>query len=151
MLASAAVLERRTRLAGREPARFAIGFMPGTDATPMIREFSRQTGYLNIEVVFTSLADQVDFLVDGRVDVCFVRQPLDLPLAGEMFEVLPLFPEPQVVAVPSSHPVAQPPLSGRQRQPTTEENLEQFAQLAIVMLGGGPGLPSAGPPGISRT
>jgi DNA-binding transcriptional LysR family regulator len=105
LLATASALQRRTRLAGRYPARFAIGFMPGIHATPIIREFARRAPNLTIDVVFTSLTDQVDFLIDGRVDVCFVR----LPLADDAFTVLPLFPEPRVAAVPSSHPVAGSP------------------------------------------
>jgi DNA-binding transcriptional LysR family regulator len=102
LLAAASALERRSRSAGRESARFAIGFMPGTNATPIIREFTRRAPYLSIDVVFTSVTDQVDFLIDGRVDVCFVR----LPMAEDTLKVLPLFPEPQVAAVPTSHPVA---------------------------------------------
>ena len=105
LLAASSALQRRTRLAGRDSARFAIGFMPGVHATPIIREFAQRAPYLSIDVVFTSLTDQVDFLTDGRVDVAFVR----LPLADDTFTVLPLFPEPRVVAVPGSHPVAGSP------------------------------------------
>jgi DNA-binding transcriptional LysR family regulator len=156
LLASASALERRTRLAGREPARFAIGFMPGTNATPIIREFAQRAPQVSIDVVFTSVTDQADFLIDGRVDVCFVR----LPLAERAFKVLPLFPEPQVVAVPASHPAAgstaigikqvfdlpllqdpgevpewhglvaghqPPPMPGRSRRPSVEESLERVA------------------------
>jgi DNA-binding transcriptional LysR family regulator len=156
LLATASALQRRTRLAGRDPARFAIGFMPGIHATPIIREFARRAPNLTIDVVFTSLTDQVDFLIDGRVDVCFVR----LPMADDAFTVLPLFPEPRVAAVPSSHPLAgspaidvkqvsdlpllqdpdevpewhgavavPPPMpaSDRQRRPTIEESLERVA------------------------
>jgi DNA-binding transcriptional LysR family regulator len=102
LLAASSALERRTRLAGRSAARFAIGFMPGTDATPIIREFGQRAPYLDIDVVFCSLTDQVDYLIDGRVDVCFVRLPLD----QDSFTILPLFPEPRVAAVPGWHPVA---------------------------------------------
>jgi DNA-binding transcriptional LysR family regulator len=38
LLAAASALERRTRLAGREPARFAIGFMPGTNANVPLQD-----------------------------------------------------------------------------------------------------------------
>jgi DNA-binding transcriptional LysR family regulator len=156
LLATASALQRRTRLAGRDLARFAIGFMPGIHATPIIREFARRAPNLTIDVVFTSLTDQVDFLIDGRVDVCFVR----LPMADDAFTVLPLFPEPRVAAVPSAHPLAgspaidvkqvsdlpllqdpdevpewhgavavPPPMpaSDRQRRPTIEESLERVA------------------------
>jgi DNA-binding transcriptional LysR family regulator len=163
LLAASSALQRRTRLAGRDPARFAVGFMPGIHATPMIREFARRAPYLSIDVVFTSITDQVDFLIDGRVDVCFVR----LPLADDTFTVLPLFPEPRVAAVPSSHPLAgspaieikqvsdlpllqdpsevpewrgvvaelqPPPVSDRQHRPTIEESLERVALGAGIFV-----------------
>jgi DNA-binding transcriptional LysR family regulator len=130
--------------------------MPGVHATPIIREFAARVPYLAIDVVHTSVTDQLDFLIDGRVDVCFVR----LPLGDDTFTTLTLFPEPQVVAVPSSHPVAElpaieinqvfdlpllrdgsgvpewhgpvidlqaSPVSDRQRRPTIEEKLERVA------------------------
>jgi DNA-binding transcriptional LysR family regulator len=105
LLAASAALERRARLAGRDATRFAIGFMPGVHATPIIREFAARAPYLTIDVVHTSVTDQLDFLIDGRVDVCFVR----LPLGDDTFTTLQLFPEPQVVAVPATHPVAELP------------------------------------------
>ena len=105
LLAASTALERRARLAGRGTTRFTIGFMPGVPATAMIREFAARAPQLIIDVVHTALTDQLDFLVDGRVDVCFVR----LPLGDDTFTTLPLFPEPQVVAVPSSSPVAELP------------------------------------------
>jgi DNA-binding transcriptional LysR family regulator len=156
LLSASSALERRTRQAGRDPARFAIGFMPGTYATPIIREFASRAPNLSIDVVFTSVTDQIDFLIDGRVDVCFVR----LPLADDTFQIVPLFAEPRVAAVPSSHPLAgsaaadvkqlfdlpllqdpgdvpewQGPVAERLavpgRRPTVEESLERVA------LGGG--------------
>lgn len=50
--------------------------MPGVVVTPIVREFARMAPQLDIEVVHTSITDQVDFLIDGRVDVCYVRLPL---------------------------------------------------------------------------
>ncbi len=105
LLAASAALERRVRQAGRGTTQFAIGFMPGVHATPIIREFAARAPYLTIDVVHTSVTDQLDFLIDGRVDVCFVR----LPLGDDTFTTLPLFPEPQVVAVPDFHPAGQLP------------------------------------------
>ena len=57
---------------------------------------------LEISVVYTALTDQVDYLLDGRVDVCFVR----LPIPSRLFEIVPLFMEPQVIAVAADHPLA---------------------------------------------
>lgn len=167
LLAASATLERRAREAGRGQTRFTIGFMPGVHATPIIREFTARVPYLVIDVVHTSVTDQLDFLVDGRVDVCFVR----LPLGDDAFTTLPLFPEPQVVAVPGSHPVAglsaieinqvsglpllqdrgevpewhgavadrQPsPASDLRRHPTIEEKLERVAlDEGVVVLPAG--------------
>ncbi|WP_345435699.1 LysR family transcriptional regulator [Actinoallomurus vinaceus] len=102
MLAAAVALEQRVRTAAREENHFTVGFMPGVVVTPIIREFSRMAPDLRVDVVHTSITHQVDYLLDGRVDVCYVR----LPLPPGMFEVVPLFPEPRVAALPSEHPLA---------------------------------------------
>jgi DNA-binding transcriptional LysR family regulator len=103
MLASSVGLERRVRAAGRGEAWFTIGFMPGVDSTPIIREFKMVAPHLEIDVVYTSISDQEDYLLDGRVDVCFVR----LPLSSESLEVVPLFPEPRIAALPWDHSLAE--------------------------------------------
>lgn len=102
MLSMAQAVQQRVRMANREVNHFTIGFMPGVIVTPIVREFARMAPQLDIEVVHTSITDQVDFLLDGRVDVCYAR----LPLPEGMFEVVPLFPEPRVVALSSAHPLA---------------------------------------------
>ncbi|MGI5441672.1 LysR family transcriptional regulator [Streptomyces shenzhenensis] len=101
MLSMAQAVQQRVRMANREVNHFTIGFMPGVIVTPIVREFARTAPQLDIEVVHTSITDQVDFLLDGRVDVCYVRLP------EGMFEVVPLFPEPRVVALSSAHPLAE--------------------------------------------
>lgn len=103
MLAMAQAVQQRVRTANREMNQFTIGFMPGVTVTPIVREFARMAPQLDIDVVHTSVTDQVGFLLDGRVDVCYVR----LPLPEGMFEVIPLFPEPRVVALASEHPLAE--------------------------------------------
>ncbi|MEU8764790.1 LysR family transcriptional regulator [Streptomyces sp. NPDC048659] len=155
LLDSSAALERRARLAGRGAGRFTVGFMPGVHATPIIRTFCARVPHLTVDVVHPSITDQLPFLVDGRVDVCFVRLPLD----NDAFTALPLFPESQsAAAVPASHPLAalpsvevndlldlpllqdraevprwrgavadQWPPPGRRRHPTVEEQLERVA------------------------
>jgi DNA-binding transcriptional LysR family regulator len=103
MLASSVGLERRVRAAGRGEACFTIGFMPGVDSTPIIREFKLVAPHLEVDVVYTSITDQEDYLLDGRVDVCFVR----LPLSTQSLAVVPLFPEPRIAALPCDHPLAE--------------------------------------------
>ncbi|MGW1617729.1 LysR family transcriptional regulator [Streptomyces sp. NPDC002172] len=103
MLSMSQAVQQRVRMANREVNRFAVGFMPGIVVTPIVREFARLAPQLDIDVVHTTVTDQVDFLIDGRVDVCYVR----LPLPEGMFEVVPLFPEPRVVALSREHRFAE--------------------------------------------
>jgi DNA-binding transcriptional LysR family regulator len=102
MLESSVGLQRRVRAAGRGEAWFTIGFMPGVDSTSIIRDFKAITPHLTIDVLYTSITDQEDYLLDGRVDVCFVR----LPISSSTLKVVPLFPEPRVAALPTEDPRA---------------------------------------------
>ncbi|MER5431693.1 hypothetical protein ACH4U3_41920 [Streptomyces griseoruber] len=56
------------RAASREVNQFTIGFVPGVVVTPIVREFARMAPHLDIDLVRTSITDQVDFLLDGRGD-----------------------------------------------------------------------------------
>ena len=95
-------ITRRARQAARSPARFTVGFMPGMAATPVIREFAQSLPEADIRVVHTSPSNQADYLLAGRVDICFVR----MPLSPRLFDIVPLFLEPQVIALPADHPLA---------------------------------------------
>ncbi|WP_436845723.1 LysR family substrate-binding domain-containing protein [Streptomyces shenzhenensis] len=77
--------------------------MPGVIVTPIVRQFRTLAPEVNVQVLHTALTDQVDHLLDGRVDVCFVR----LPLPVDTFDIVPLFPEPRVAALSDEHPMAQ--------------------------------------------
>jgi DNA-binding transcriptional LysR family regulator len=111
---------RRARQAARTARHFTVGFMPGVAATPVIRQFAESLPGADISVVHTSPSDQVDYLLSGTVDVCFVQ----LPISPRLFEVVPLFQEPQVIALPAEHPFA------------TKEglSLEHFSSLGRVGL-----------------
>ena len=76
--------------------------MPSVDSTSIIREFKSIAPHLTIDVVYTSITDQEGYLLDGRVDVCFVR----LPISSPSLKVMPLFPEPRVAALPTGYPRA---------------------------------------------
>lgn len=102
ILASSMALQRRLRLAARADLHFTVGITPGVLVTEIIAQFASAAPDLLIHVVHTSLANQVDFLLDGRVDVCFVR----LPIPHEGLKLTPLFPEPRVAALPPAHPLA---------------------------------------------
>jgi len=93
---------RRARQAAQPARHFTVGFMPGVAATPVIREFAESLPGADISVVHTAPSNQVDYLLDGRVDVCFVQ----LPISPRLFEIVPLFLEPQVIALHVEHPLA---------------------------------------------
>ena len=94
--------QRRARQAARPASHLTVGFMPGVAATPVLREFAQSPPGADISVVHTSPSNQVDYLLGGRVDVCFVQ----LPISPRLFEIVPLFLEPRVIALPAEHPFA---------------------------------------------
>ena len=118
MLELFAAARRRARQAARRARQFTIGFRLGVAATPVIREFTESLPDVNVSVVHTSPSNQADYLLSGTVDVCFVQ----LPISPELFEIVPLFLESQVVALPAGHPLV------------TKEglSLEHFADLNHV-------------------
>ena len=93
---------RRARQAAQPANHFTVGFMPGVAATPVIRKFAESLPEVDVSVVYTSPSNQVDYLLSGTVDVCFVQ----LPISPRLFEIVPLFLEPRVVALPAEHPFA---------------------------------------------
>jgi DNA-binding transcriptional LysR family regulator len=102
LLDSAAGVFRRVVRAARAPGTFTVGFPPGLTVTAAVRAMSGRHPELSVEVLRTNWDDQVDVLRDGRVDVGFVRMPIDL--RGLRHE--PLLTEPRVVALPTEHRLA---------------------------------------------
>lgn len=102
LLASADALLRRVRAAGESVTRFTIGFMPGITLTPVVRLLRERHPGLDVRMLRTGWHDQVEVLHDARADVGIVRLPIDP--AG--LEIRPLYTEPRLVMVASSHPLA---------------------------------------------
>jgi DNA-binding transcriptional LysR family regulator len=106
LLAESAALVRRARAAARAETEFVIGFMPGVPATAIVREFTVAVGsQVTVDIVYVPMDEQESFLLDGRVDVCFVR----LPLTSELIHSIALFEEPKVAVLPDSSPLAGAP------------------------------------------
>ena len=101
LIRAATALQRRARLAARTGPSFTIGCMPGIIVTPAVRQLRELCPDIGVEVVRTSWDDQVDVVHDGRVDVSFVRLPVDLTGLA----IVPLFSEPRVVAMSATHPL----------------------------------------------
>jgi DNA-binding transcriptional LysR family regulator len=102
LLLDADALRRRVARAGRGSDTFSVGFMPGLIVTPVVRALSAAHPNLTIDVLSTSWDDQVEVLHDGRVDVGYVRLPIDQ--AG--LKLVPLFSEPRLVVLPDDHRLA---------------------------------------------
>ncbi|MDN3353225.1 LysR substrate-binding domain-containing protein [Actinomadura sp. DC4] len=102
LLAAAEATRRRLARAARGTETFTIGFMPGLIVTGAVRELSRRHPRLGVEVVRTGWDDQIEVIHDGRVDVGYVRLPVD----RRGLEVRDLFTEPRVAVLPAGHPLA---------------------------------------------
>lgn len=102
LLANADALLRRVRAAGEGVTRLTIGFMPGITLTPVVRLLRERHPGLDVRMLRTGWHDQVEVLHDARADVGIVRLPIDP--AG--LEIRPLYTEPRLVMVASSHRLA---------------------------------------------
>lgn len=106
LLAAAGAARRRVARAARGLASFTVGFMPGLIVTGAVRELSRRHPDLTVEVVRTCWDEQTEAILDGRVDIGYVRMPVDtrgLATRG-------LLAEPRVVVLPADHPYAGKPV-----------------------------------------
>jgi DNA-binding transcriptional LysR family regulator len=102
LLTDAEALRRRLHRAARGTRTFAVGFMPGLIVTGPVRALRAAHPDLSVEVLRTGWDDQIQALHDGRIDVSFVRLPLD----RRGLALRPLFTEPRVVVLPADHRLA---------------------------------------------
>jgi DNA-binding transcriptional LysR family regulator len=102
LLANADALRRRVGRTARGSDSFTVGFMPGLLVTAAVRALSAVHPDLTVDVIRTSWDDQVDVVHDGRVDVSYVRLPIDQ--VG--LKLVSLFSEPRFVALPGDHRLA---------------------------------------------
>lgn len=101
LLQSAAALGRRARHAARGVERLAIGFMPGLLVTPIVQGLRETFPGIEVELVRTSWDDQVETILDGRVDLGLVR----LPVPRRGLQIEPLFREARVAVLAAEHPL----------------------------------------------
>jgi DNA-binding transcriptional LysR family regulator len=102
LLAQAAALLHRMTTAARGATTFTVGFMPGLVVTTEVRALRAAYPELTVEVVRTGWDDQTAVVLDGRVDVSYVRLPVD----QRGLDLQPLFEEPRVLVVAADHRLA---------------------------------------------
>jgi DNA-binding transcriptional LysR family regulator len=102
LLASAHAVRRRVTVAARGSQRLMVGFRAGVAVTPAVREFATRHPDVLVDVQRIESDDQATVLLDGRIDVGYVRLPIDE--AG--LRVVPLYTEPRVAVLPSGHRLA---------------------------------------------
>ena len=102
LLADAQATRRRVARLGTTMRTFTIGFMPGLTVTEPAQAFAASHPEVIVNVLRTDWTDQVQVLHDGRVDIGYVRMPIDLTALSSWL----LFTEPHVAVVPVAHRLA---------------------------------------------
>ncbi|UFS95357.1 LysR family transcriptional regulator [Nocardia huaxiensis] len=107
LLAAAREIIARTPVAAPVAAseaaeRLRVGFVPGVTVTKWERIWGDRFADVPLELIPTPMGEQEVALREGRVDMCFVRLPID----REGVNAIPLYREVPVVVVPKDSAVA---------------------------------------------
>jgi DNA-binding transcriptional LysR family regulator len=102
LLASARAVRRRVTVAAQGVQRLMVGFRAGIAVAPAVRLFAARYPDVLVDVQRIEGDDQAPMLLDGRIDVGYVR----LPLAEAGLRVAPLYTEPRVAVLPAGHELA---------------------------------------------
>lgn len=102
LLASAHAVRHRVAAAARGGQRLVVGFRAGIPVIPATREFNGRHPDVVVDVQRIEWDDQAPVLLDGRVDVAYVRLPID----ETGLRLAPLYTEPFMVALPTDHRLA---------------------------------------------
>jgi DNA-binding transcriptional LysR family regulator len=102
LLASADAARRRVTLAARGGRRLMVGFRAGVAVAPAIRQFADQHPDVVVDVQRIEGDDQATKLLDGRIDIGYVRLPID----ETGLRVIPIYTEPRVAVLPTGHRLA---------------------------------------------
>ncbi|SEG67924.1 DNA-binding transcriptional regulator, LysR family [Actinacidiphila yanglinensis] len=99
LLASTQAVRRRVSAAAGGERRLMVGFRAGIAVTPAVRAFEDRHPDVVVDLQRIEEDDQAALLLDGRIDVGYVRLPIDE--AG--LRVTPLYAEPRVAVLPAGH------------------------------------------------
>ncbi|WP_327665164.1 LysR family transcriptional regulator [Streptomyces sp. NBC_00498] len=99
LLASTHAVRRRVSAAAGGKRRLMVGFRAGVAVIPAARAFEERHPDVAVDVQRIEGDDQAAMLLDGRIDVGYVRLPIDE--AG--LRITPLYTEPRVAVLPAGH------------------------------------------------
>jgi len=102
LLASADAARRRVTAAARGDQRLMVGFRAGIAVAPAVQQFATRHPDVRVDVQRIEADEQAGMLLDGRIDIGYVRLPIDE--AG--LRVVPLYTEPRVAVLPAGHRLA---------------------------------------------
>jgi DNA-binding transcriptional LysR family regulator len=102
LLAAADAARRRVIRAEHGPRRLIVGFRAGIVVTAAVRRFTADHPDVTVDVRRLDWADQAEALLDGRVDIAYVRQPID----ERGLRIRPLYTETRVAVLPAGHRLA---------------------------------------------
>lgn len=102
LLASAHAARRRVSVAARGSRRLMVGFRAGIAVAPAVQQFAGKHPDVLVDVQRIEADEQAPMLLDGRIDIAYVRLPID----ETGLRVTPLFTEPLMVALPADHRLA---------------------------------------------
>ncbi|MFE0257967.1 LysR family transcriptional regulator [Streptomyces sp. NPDC059010] len=99
LLAAAEAAQERARRISAGDDALVVGFMLGTDVSLALNAFSGQHPHVSIELVRLRWWSQARVLLEGSVDVGFVRPPVE----ADGVDLLPLYPEHLTAVLPVGH------------------------------------------------
>ena len=102
LLAAADATRRRVQRAGRGTHHVVVGFRAGIVVTAADRAFTAERPEVTVEVQRLEWDDQEECILSGRVDVAYVRQPIN----ERGLRLVPLFAERRLAALPADHRLA---------------------------------------------
>ena len=100
LTAARGTVERARHATGRHT--LTVGFMLGVNVDPALRLFRERHPQVDLQLQRLRWWNQTEALLDGRVDVGFLRSPVPSQGLG----LLTLYTEPVTVALPAAHPLA---------------------------------------------
>jgi DNA-binding transcriptional LysR family regulator len=102
LLAAADATRRRVQRAARGTNVLVVGFRTGIIPTAAVRAFSAAHPEVTVEVQRLEWDDQEQAVLSGRVDIAYVRRPID----ERGLTLTPLYAERRLAALRADHPLA---------------------------------------------